>query len=215
MAKSAKLVGAGKKQAPACKASPAGAHARQSIQQATACKASPVKTPRLPEFDEEGERITYSAIKAAISEILKRVRVDRRWDIPYLAGYSRAGRTIFIDRNLPKTFAYRGRRVKIDPFLVLHEAVEIAMLDKLDIRYDHAHQIALLVERSAVQEAGIEWVPYHEFMLTHIRRLASKRLTRVPRNLNLSPYLDEEDLSLLHAMLPLMFKKWQKEVGRR
>ena len=193
MAKSAKLGGAGKKPP-------------------TARKARPAKTP---EFDDEGERITYPAVKAAISEILKRVRVDRRWDIPYLAGYSRAGRTIFIDRNLPKTFAYRGRRVRIDPFLVLHEAVEIAMLDKLDIRYDHAHQIALLVERSAVQEAGVEWAPYHEFILRHFRRVAGKRLTRVPRNLNLSPYLDEEDLSLLHEMLPLMFKKWRKEAGRQ
>jgi hypothetical protein len=175
-------------------------------------KAPPAKTP---EFDDEGERITYPAVKAAIAEILKRVRVDRRWDIPYIAGYSRAGRTIFIDRNLPKTFAYRGRRVKIDPFLVLHEAVEIAMLDKLDIRYDHAHQIALLVERSAVQEAGIEWAPYHDFILRHFRRVAAKRLDRVPRNLNLSPYLDEEDLSLLHEMLPLMFEKWKLEGTRR
>ncbi len=196
MAKSVKLGGAGTKQVPAR-------------------KARPPKTPELPKFDDEGESITYPAVKGAIAAILKRVRVDRHWDIPYLAGYSRAGRTIFIDRNLPKTFAYRGRRVKIDPFLVLHEAVEIAMLAMLDIRYDHAHQIALLVERSAVQEAGVEWAPYHEFMLKHIRRMAGKRLTRVPRNLNLSPYLDEEDLSLLHEMLPLMFKKWQKEVGRR
>ena len=146
---------------------------------------------------------------------MKRVRVDRRWDIPYLAGYSRAGRTIFIDRNLPKTFSYKGRRIRIDPFLVLHEAVEIAMLDKLDIRYDHAHQIALLAERSAVEAAGVEWEPYHEFMLKHIRRVAEKRVTRVPRNLNLTPYLDEEDLSLLHDMLPLMFRKWQKEGGGR
>ncbi len=193
MAKSAKMSGVGKKQPPASK----------------------VRSAAIPGFDEEGENITYPAVKSAINAILKRVRVDRRWDIPYLAGYSRAGRTIFIDRNLPKTFAYRGRRVKIDPFLVLHEAVEIALLDKLDIRYDHAHQIALLVERSAVQEAGVEWAPYHEFMLKHIRRVAGKRLDRVPRNLNLTPYLDEEDLSLLHEMLPLMFKKWPKEGGKR
>ena len=153
--------------------------------------------------------VAATDLRHAIAAILKRVRVDRRWDIPYLAGYSRAGRTIYIDRDLPKTFRRKGKRVRVDPFLIMHEAVEIALLDKLDLAYQDAHHIALLAERSAVEAAGVNWNAYHQFMMKHIKRAGNKKLRRIPRRLNLTPYLDEQDLPLLHEMLPLMYRKWK------
>ena len=46
----------------------------------------------------------------ALDAVLRRVRkLDRSHDIPYLAGYSRDGHTIYIDRHMPRTFRYRGR----------------------------------------------------------------------------------------------------------
>ena len=163
---------------------------------------------RPPDKDQDG--VTLADLRNAIRGILKRVRVDRRWDIPYLAGYSRAGRTIYIDRDVPETFGPKGRRVRVDPFLIVHEAVEIALLDKLDLAYQDAHNIALLAERSAVEAAGIDWQPYQQFMMKHIKRVGNKKLRRVPRRLNLTPYLDEQDLPLLHEMLPLMYRRWKK-----
>ena len=156
------------------------------------------------------ERVTINSpsVNRAVDAVLKRVRVDRTFDIPYLAGYSRAGRTIYIDRHLPKTFSYNGRRIRIDPFMILHEAVEIALLDKLDLSYHDAHLIALLAERSAVEAAGVPWDEYHQMMMAHIKKAGSKKLVRLPRRLNLTPYLDEQDLDLLQHMLPLMYKQW-------
>ncbi len=168
-------------------------------------KAKSISTPR-----DEGQ-ITSAKLADTVRSVLKRVRVDRRWDIPYLAGYSRAGRTIYIDRHLPRTFRYRGRRIRIDPFLILHEAVEIALLDKLDLSYHDAHTISLLTERAAVEAAGIPWKKYQALMAEHIKLAESKRLRRVPSRLNLTPYLDEKDLALLHKMLPLMYKDWGRE----
>jgi hypothetical protein len=37
---------------------------------------------------------------------------DREHDIPYLAGYSLDGKTIYIDRHLPRSFLYRAARSK-------------------------------------------------------------------------------------------------------
>ena len=53
------------------------------------------------------------ALEAVVRQIKK---LDRRHDIPYLAGYSRNGKIIYIDRSMPKSFMYRGRRIKTDPF---------------------------------------------------------------------------------------------------
>ena len=39
------------------------------------------------------------ALDAVVRQIVK---LDRRHDIPYLAGYSRDGKTIYIDRHMPK-----------------------------------------------------------------------------------------------------------------
>ena len=61
------------------------------------------------------------ALEAVVRQISK---LDRDHDIPYLAGYSKNGKTIYIDRHMPKSFSFRRRRIKTDRFLILHEAVE-------------------------------------------------------------------------------------------
>ena len=60
-------------------------------------------------------------MQRTLDEVVRRVKkLDRRHDIPYLAGYSKDGRTIYIDRHMPKSFIYRGRRIDTDRFLILH-----------------------------------------------------------------------------------------------
>ena len=76
---------------------------------------------------------------------------SRSRDIPYLAGYSRDGKTIYIDRHMPPSFRYRGRDIDTDRFLILHEEVEKTLIDQLDLHYLHAHQIATRAEQAAVR----------------------------------------------------------------
>jgi len=74
---------------------------------------------------------------------VRRVKnLDRDHDIPYLAGYSRDGKTIYIDRHMPPSFRYRGRDIDTDRFLILDEEVEKTLIDQLELHYLHAHQIA-------------------------------------------------------------------------
>jgi hypothetical protein len=137
----------------------------------------------------------------SVDEILTRVHLDRDHDIPYLAGYSVDRRKIFIDRHLEKSFTdHRGQRHEVDKFLILHEATEKAMIDTWGLHYQHAHQIALRAEEAAVRAEGIEWRDYDRFMQQWIKTADSNKLTKVPINLDLTPYLDENDGELIKVM---------------
>jgi hypothetical protein len=137
----------------------------------------------------------------SVDEILTRVSLDRDHDIPYLAGYSVDRKKIYIDRHLEKSFIdHLGHRHDVDRFLILHEATEKAMIDTWGLHYQHAHQIALRAEEAAVRAQGIEWRDYDRFMQQWIKTADSSKLTKVPANLDLTPYLDENDGELIKVM---------------
>jgi hypothetical protein len=137
----------------------------------------------------------------SVDEILTRVHLDRDHDIPYLAGYSVDRKKIYIDRHLEKCFVdHNGHKHDVDRFLILHEAAEKAMIDTWGLHYQHAHQIALRAEEAAVRAAGIEWRDYDRFMQQWIKTADSSKLTKVPANLDLTPYLDENDGELIKVM---------------
>lgn len=132
-----------------------------------------------------------------LDEILKKVKIDRSFDIPYLAGYSKDGKKIYIDRHMPKSFKYNGIRVDTDRFLILHESIEKALIDALNLHYQYAHQIALRTEQAAVRSENISWTAYNNFMKVYIKEIGDERLTLVPKDLDLKPYQDEHDERLL------------------
>jgi hypothetical protein len=137
----------------------------------------------------------------ALDAILRRVKkLDRRHDIPYLAGYSVDGGTIYIDRHLPRTMAYKGRKIDVDRYLIMHEEVEKTLIDQLGLHYLHAHQIATRAEEAAVRADGILWRDYDRFMQKYVKRIGDERLNKVPEDLDLKPYRDEHDLDLIRRM---------------
>src|SRR3989442_9559929 len=137
----------------------------------------------------------------ACDAIVRRVRtIDRNHDVPYLAGYSNDGKTIYIDRHMPRTMKFRGREINTDRFLILHEEVEKTLIDQLGLHYLHAHQIAARAEEAAVRAAGVLWRDYDRFMQKHVKRIGDERLTKVPADLDTKPYRDEHDMELLHRM---------------
>ena len=141
-------------------------------------------------------------MQRTLDEVVRRVKkLDRRHDIPYLAGYSKDGRTIYIDRHMPKSFIYRGRRIDTDRFLILHEAVEKALIDQLGLNYLHAHQIATRAEQAAVRATGISWHAYDRFMQANVKRIGDEKLKKVPADLDLKPYRDEHDDGLVRRMM--------------
>src|ERR1700691_694120 len=137
----------------------------------------------------------------ALNAIARRVKtIDRAHDIPYLAGYSSDGKTIYIDRHLPRTFLYKGREIVVDRYLLLHEEVEKTLIDQLDLHYQHAHQIATRAEEAAVRADGVSWRAYDRFMQKYVKTAGDERLTKLPGDLDLKPYRDEHDYELIRRM---------------
>ncbi len=140
---------------------------------------------RLPDW-----YVSSLMLDRALDAILRLVRIDRRHDIPYLAGYSLDGKTIYIDRHLPKSFTYRGKEIFTDRYLIMHEAVEKTLIDELNLHYQHAHQIATRAEEAAVRGDKISWHAYDRFMQKYVKQVGDERLTRLPTDLDQKPYRD-------------------------
>ncbi len=158
---------------------------------------APHKKLKLPEW-----YVSSLMMDRALDAICRRVKkFDRKHDIPYLAGYSLDGKTIYIDRHMPHSLKFRGRIIDTDRFLVLHEEVEKTLIDQLGLHYLHAHQIATRAEEAAVRAAGVEWRAYDRFMQKHVKSIGDERLDKVPKDLDLKPYRDEHDDDLLRRML--------------
>lgn len=154
------------------------------------------------ELRHKSEDIADDVLLDVVQAIRRRVRVvSREYDVPYIAGYSKDGRTVFIDRHLPKSFRWITKRVRVDPFLLVHEIVEKALLDELRLHYLHAHQIAVRAERDAVKAAGISWWVYQGFMKRYEKPIEEEKLVRVPAQLDLTPYQDEKDFALLRRLV--------------
>jgi hypothetical protein len=164
---------------------------------------APHKKLRLPEW-----YVSSLMLDRALDAIVRRVKkLDRAHDIPYLAGYSRDGKTIYIDRHMPKVMKLRGRDIDTDRFLILHEEVEKTLIDQLNLHYLHAHQIATRAEEAAVRAAGIGWREYDRFMQKYVKRIGDERLKKVPADLDLKPYRDEHDFDLMQRMADCVARK--------
>ena len=163
---------------------------------------APHKKLRLPEW-----YVSTLMMDRALDAVVRRVKkLDRKHDIPYLAGYSEDGQTIYIDRHMPKTMSYGGREINTDRYLILHEEVEKTLIDQLDLHYLHAHQIATRAEQAAVRAAGLSWHAYDRFMQKYVKRVSDERLKKVPDDLDLKPYRDEHDTDLLRRMMRSLAK---------
>jgi hypothetical protein len=154
------------------------------------------------EVKHKSEDIDDEVLLDVVKAIGRRVRVvNRSYDIPYLAGYSKDGSTVFIDRHLPRTLRVLTRKVRIDPFLLTHEIVEKALLDELRLHYLHAHQIAVRAERDAVKAAGLSWWVYQSVMKRYEKPIEQEKIQHVPASLDLTPYRDEKDFAVLERLV--------------
>lgn len=154
------------------------------------------------------KQLTYhwsdEVLLLAVEQILEKVTVSRDYDIPYLAGYNYDARIVYIDRHLPKTTEISGKQCNVDKYLILHEVVENALEDFLKLEYHLAHQIALRIERQAVEADGFSWKEYDAFMQKWIKTAEHEKITKTPKDLDLKPYQDEKDTALLKKIKSVM-----------
>lgn len=136
------------------------------------------------------------------------IPIIRKFDIPYLGGYSKDGKKIYIDRHL--NCKYKGR--DISKFIRIHEVAEKAALDLFGLKYQQAHaDIANHLERKAVEAEGLDWVEYCEFLDPFIKAVSHEHLDLVPKDLDLEPYKDEKDKKLIKTIQNKIVKESLQE----
>src|SRR5258708_22227810 len=99
---------------------------------------TPHKKLRMPEW-----YVSSLMMDRALDAVVRRAKkIDRNHDIPYLAGYSNDGKTIYIDRHMPAVWKYRRRELDTGPYLILHQEVGKTLIDQPSLHYLPAHQSA-------------------------------------------------------------------------
>jgi len=125
-----------------------------------------------------------------LAEIVKPVAMERTHDVPYVAGVSSSGGTVYVDKHLKVT--KRGHY--ITPYLVVHERVEWVLMHVLGLKYSVAHKLATAVERHMVEAGGLmSWREYQAHYRKYIKAADKEKLVDPPKDLDLVPYKDSHD----------------------
>lgn len=138
--------------------------------------------------------VAPALLDKVIAAIQAKVKVKRGVDVPYAAGYSEDGKTVYVDRDVPKVFHLHGKACDVTRYLILHEMVEKALMDALGLPYEYAHGLATLCEERAVQGDGHDLDGYNAEWDKVIRKVATRgTYPNVPPDLDTEPYADEHD----------------------
>jgi hypothetical protein len=125
------------------------------------------------------------------------VHVNKRYDIPYLAGYSQDGKTIYIDRDMPEILPVGKHNIKIADFLLeTHEHIEKA-LEQCGLDYKHSHKFATTYEHYVAMKHGIDPALYEQALKPHEDFAYKKRDPYLPHDLDPQPYVGDSH-----------FKRW-------
>jgi hypothetical protein len=127
--------------------------------------------------------------KAVKAQLARSRRTNDDYDLPYLAGYSKDGRTIYFDRHFPEFLEIHGRKVNARRFLQIHEETEKSLIDALGMPYPKAHPIANAVENRAVWGYGIPRASYKKAIEPYIKADQVEKLQSIPPDLDWTPYL--------------------------
>ena len=125
--------------------------------------------------------------------------LDIRYEIPYLAGYSKDGKTIYVDKRIHFTFNLKdGRKMNLLKYFIVHETTEKHLEDTKDYKYPYAHEQATKAEREAVEADGYPWDEYESYSLKEVQRLKKiDRTESIPKDYDDRPERDTHDYAML------------------
>lgn len=127
-------------------------------------------------------------------------QINNQYDVPYLCGYSRDGRTRYVDRHF---WTHRVMPGGFDtlPSLMIHEGSEKALEDRFHLVYEQAHHIATHLEFLCVHRRGMSWLEYCRYLTPYIKEVGHESIKHPPPDLDLTPYTDEKDKRDLAALM--------------
>ena len=136
-------------------------------------------------------------------------QIDDTHTVPYGAGISQDGQTVYVDKNLPATIRVKrqdGSIAEMDPrkYLAIHEPTEYDAMEKGGEDYTTAHEEhANPAERAIVEHDGWNWTDYNNKILAEIAKVsAPEDANDVPKDLYEKPYVESGQEGLVHRHGP-------------
>ena len=137
--------------------------------------------------------------------VIPQVHINRKYDVPYVAGYSSDGNVVYIDRKLPRKFHTTTEKlVMVDQYLILHEVVEKSLMDRMGCGYNEAHILALGAELAALSRDGVPPDEYYGFIwgwFDETRQI--ENIHRTPPDLDLSCYREDKQTAIIERLREL------------
>jgi hypothetical protein len=145
--------------------------------------------------------VNSRVLDEAAMAVIKSVRIDRSYDVPYVGSCNLSGDVIYIDYELPQHITSKGVRYDIDRYIVMHEVVEMLFEHHLKFSYRDAHQIATQAERALVLSDGLSWGVYSRFCSIWGKKISRRKsYPNPPPDIDLQPEIDCEDKTVLNQM---------------
>lgn len=166
---------------------------------------------KIKSFINPTEDMSQRELSMALNKIIQKLNIEHSFDVPYLAGYSKDAKTIYIDRLVPKFLIYKKQRYNIHRFLVLHEIIEKALIDHLGhLHYQLAHEVASRAEYAAITGEKLPYHFYNRIIQEKLAKIREKEYYHLPSDLDLKPYFDSKDKTLISRIKRSAKIKWQR-----
>lgn len=132
--------------------------------------------------------------------------------VAYGAGMSTDNARIYIDSGIPKTLKVDGVQVDVHFAIEVHESVEHILMDHLGFAYGGAfgaHLLAEGVEHAYLKSLGVDPASYERALGPYLDaadayvRTGKAKPDEVPDDLDLTPYSDSKDLSMVRILQKL------------
>lgn len=138
----------------------------------------------------------------------KDIVVNNTYQVPYVAGYSNDGKTIYIDNRLPDSFIdSRKQQVNVHYYLILHEVAEKALKDELELSYNDAHSLAMGLQSYALARDDINADEYYAFQQKYVDMdIKPEDFDDVPPDLDISPYIEDGLTTVVEKLRKLQSK---------
>ena len=114
-------------------------------------------------------------------------KVDRRYDVPYLAGSSKDDRTVYIDKRVPRRLDINGKTIDPAEPLATHERYEHRLMRR-GMDYKTAHKKATEAEKAHVRGMGVNWNEYEHIIDGYINETEHEKVKNLPPDLYTKPY---------------------------
>jgi hypothetical protein len=150
---------------------------------------------------------------AGIRDLLQDFTVNRDFDIPFLANRSRDGKTVYIDRHIPEEMKAGDKPFDPAKTLPWHELSEWFYMHEAKLPYDAAHRLATFVwEKPRVEALGLDWKEYQDAFGGEIEHNEKRVPEKSPPDIDLSPYIDDNDHKTLRELMHAGAKVPEKDV---